>query len=142
MRGKEPGERLSLDGLIGDLKVRYGRFDVFVEGDADRNFVRGLPALQIRGVQVFAISDIEVPSRLLRMEETLECFEAGQKGRLMAVARLVQEAVGDGSAIACVVDRDLWVLSEPDIAMAYCEVTDFTSMDLYWMSEVSTTAEF
>lgn len=128
------GTRLSLDALLTRLSLVKNVFDIYVEGLTDQHFLRKRTRLMRYGVEVFTVDDLDLPAALLSDRERRE----GNKGRLLALARIVEEAIPDGSApIAVVVDQDEWTVFSGRPDSRYLEMTDYSSMEMYCLDDES-----
>lgn len=121
---------------VSDLVARYTLEptlrDVFVEGAFDEQIVRQyfLKTSRERPL-VTRIDTIEISDDVLAKHR----LTRGEKNEIVALAEEIFAALGDIPGITCIIDADcdriLGTLSTNPLILA----TDFTSMDMYWLSD-------
>lgn len=117
---------------VAELVTRYmlepTLRDVYVEGPFDASFLAWLLGeLGAPRAAVYTISTVEIPASILAKYG----LTSGQKQRILGLARELVYALGDFSAVSCVVDADLdrvfgTLPTEPIVL-----VTDYTSLEVY-----------
>lgn len=121
---------------VSDLVARYTLEptlrDVFVEGAFDEQIVRQFFSKTSREhPSVTCIDTIEISDDLLAKHR----LTRGEKNEILALAEEIFVTLGDVPGITCIIDADcdriLGTLSTNPLILA----TDFTSMDMYWLSD-------
>ena len=129
--------RQSIDELIAKYELHPTLFDVYVEGDFDRDFIfQYLDATGRRAdVSVYAIDAIEVPAEMV----TAAGLGAGSnKSRVLALARILAARLQyRPKNIVCIADADLDRLFGSLRVWDLVTHTDFTCMEMYVLTEQS-----
>lgn len=123
--------RQSIDEIVTKYELHPDLFDVFVEGDFDRDFIyEFLDAVGLRGdISVYAIDAIEVPP-----EEVLSAGlgHGSNKSRVLALAWVLRKKLSKVRPnIVCIVDADLDRLFGRLRDWTYVHHTDYTCMEMY-----------
>lgn len=129
--------RQSIDELIAKYELHPNLFDVFVEGDFDRDFIcQYLDATGRRAdVSVYAIDTIDVPAELVG---AAGLGPGSNKSRVLALAHmLAQKPHLRRPNIVCIADADLDRLFGSLRAWDLVTHTDFTCMEMYSLTEQS-----
>jgi len=125
--------RRELNALLERYRREPSIKDIFVEGSLDQTLVRSF--LRWRGLAstgVLPIRSIRIPNQLLLDQEY-----GSDKGRLMALARYLEEELGAGvPPVRCIVDRDFEdLLGVRSVGSSNLILrTDLASMDMYFFN--------
>ena len=119
---------------IGELLARYelepNLRDVFVEGHLDEVVIRRfLRQSAITATGIFRIESIDVRDELLVADE-----RGSQRGRLMGLARHLDEETDGQAPARCIVDRDFEALlgaGEPGASRLLLK-TDWSTIEMYF----------
>ena len=122
--------RRKIEELFDIYRREPGTKDVFVEGHLDQALIKRFFRLNDKSsIGVFRIESIEVPNRYLLPDEM-----GSEKGRLMALARILEEELGSLAPVRCIVDRDFDYILKPDapVSTGLGIATDFSSSEMYF----------
>jgi hypothetical protein len=126
--------RRELDELFTRYEMHPFLFDLFVEGEFDRDFV--VDYLENKGqaaaVSVLPIDDVELPSDILTR---LGLTAGSNKSRLMALAILLDQRLGDKiTNVTCLVDADTDRFLSKLRDSRRLVYTDFTCLEMYLLT--------
>jgi len=118
----------TLDEIIARYDLNPSFCDVYVEGDTDRgileSFFEGWPNLE---VVVYDIDTVTVPSSLLGELG----LENNNRGRVIALARVLHKRFGTALPVSGVIDADLDYVIGSAESCPLILLTDYTSMEMY-----------
>jgi Protein of unknown function (DUF4435) len=108
--------------------------DVYVEGTTDRGLLERFFEESGRiDVAVYEIDTIEIPSSVVRDFD----LENNNRGRVIALARLLYEKFGTVPQVTGVVDADLGYALDEYESCPLVLMTDYTSMEMYFFDTTS-----
>lgn len=108
--------------------------DVYVEGTSDKGLLdRFFEECGRTEVNVYEIATVEVPATLVRKLG----LENNNRGRVIALARVLYEELDGTSQARGVVDADLSYVLEEKESCPLVFMTDYTSMEMYFFNSKS-----
>jgi Protein of unknown function (DUF4435) len=129
--------RQSIDEIVTKYDFHPELFDVYVEGDFDRDFLcEYFNAIGRRSdVSVYSIDSIDVPSAYV---DELGLGHGSNKSRVLALARTLDQKLQRGARnLVCIADADLDRLFGRLCTWPYVHHTDYTCMEMYSLNESS-----
>lgn len=125
--------RQELDELITKYILHPSIFDIFVEGDFDRDFLNQYIERRsnLPSVSVFSINTVDIPDEKLA---ELNLGLGSNKNRVVALATLIEERLQNNmsSNVLCIVDADFDRILNQIMNKKHLMYTDFTCMEMYF----------
>lgn len=124
--------RQELEELVSKYTLHPSIFDMFVEGDFDRDFLNQYIECRSASsnVSVFSINTIDIPDRKLT---ELKLGLGSNKNRVVALATLIEERLNNmPSNVFCIVDADFDRILNKTMNKKHLMYTDFTCMEMYF----------
>ena len=131
---EESGTRYTIDELLTLHTVAPDEHEILTEGRRDASLLQWFFDTTESSIAVFAVSDrinidfdVVIPTGL----------DFGEKAKVVATAKIVNEDALARDTITCVVDADYWhSVEDYDHAGIPCLLaTDYTSMEMYCFNE-------
>jgi len=128
-------EKRTLNEILAIYAFEPGLKDVFLEGQADKNFIEWyLRANGVRDVSVYPINLIDIPNEII----TKHGFaRKSNRSRVLALACELMEHYPDGLPVLCLADRDYEDYRPSVRANSYLVFTDCNSLDLYAFTQAT-----
>ena len=124
------GIRRSVDALLKQYELQPNERDIFVEGALDRAVLKRF--LRLSGKSASKVISINAVD--LSQLDLLPGERQGNRGRLVALARLLQNGHLEDVPALCIIDRDFDLLVPRKAPLEYSPLrkTDFASIEMYF----------
>jgi len=127
-------DKRPLDEIIARYELNPSLCDIYVEGVTDRGilevFLEDCGAID---VIVYDIETIDIPASTVRKLG----LENNNRGRVIALARILYEKFGAELPVSGVIDADLDLILEIRETCPLVLITDYTSMEMYFFNNRS-----
>lgn len=125
-------ERRTIDELIALYSLEPTLRDIYVEGPIDKSVIEWfVSSAELNSVGVFDIEMVEVPP-----EDLIEFHvENNNKGRLIALAHILERNLSVLNIATCIVDKDFDEILENLVTCSMLLYTDYSCIEMYMLNE-------